>query len=63
MSFHEPDSDVSRLNRAGAGEPFSVDPQTFAVLDQARHMAEISGGIFDITVASDLVALGIPAPA
>jgi thiamine biosynthesis lipoprotein len=63
MSFHEPGSDVSRLNRAGAGEPVPVDPQTFAVLDQARHMAEISNGIFDITVASDLVAWGfLPQP-
>ena len=63
MSFHEPDSDVSRLNRAEAGESISVDPHTFAVLDQARHMAEISGGIFDITIASDLVAWGfLPRP-
>jgi thiamine biosynthesis lipoprotein len=63
MSFHEPDSDVSRLNRAGAGSPVAVDPQTFAVLTQAQRMAEVSGGIFDITVAPDLVAWGfLPRP-
>jgi thiamine biosynthesis lipoprotein len=64
MSFHEPDSDVSRLNRAGAGNPVAVDPRTFAVLTQAQHMAEASGGIFDVTIAPDLVAWGfLPRPA
>lgn len=59
MSFHEPDSDVSRLNRAGAGNPVAVDPQTFAVLTQAQLFAEASKGIFDITVARDLVGWGL----
>jgi thiamine biosynthesis lipoprotein len=56
MSFHEPDSDVSRLNRAGVGNPVAIDPRTFAVLTQAQHMADASNGIFDITIAPDLVA-------
>jgi thiamine biosynthesis lipoprotein len=63
MSFHEPDSDVSRVNRAGAGGPVAVDPHTFTVLTQAQHMAEASNGIFDSTVAPDLVAWGfLPRP-
>lgn len=63
MSFHEPDSDVSRLNRAGARNPVAVDPDTFAVLTRAQRMAEASDGIFDITVAPDLVAWGfLPRP-
>ena len=63
MSFHEPHSDVSRINRAGAGKTTTIDPRTFVVLDHARHMAEISGGIFDITVAPALVAAGfLPRP-
>jgi thiamine biosynthesis lipoprotein len=63
MSFHEPDSDVSRLNRAGARNPVTVDSHTFAVLTQAQHMAEVSSGVFDITVAPDLVAWGfLPRP-
>ncbi len=62
MSFHEPDSDVSRLNRAGGGT-VKVGPHTHAVLAAARHMAEASNGIFDITVAPDLVAWGfLPRP-
>ena len=63
MSFHEPLSDVSRINRAGAGRPVPVDPCTFAVLTEAQRMAEASNGIFDITVAPDLVAWGfLPHP-
>jgi thiamine biosynthesis lipoprotein len=59
MSFHEPDSDVSRVNSASAGEEIAVDPRTFAVLTEAAGMAAESDGIFDITVAAELVALGL----
>jgi thiamine biosynthesis lipoprotein len=63
MSFHEPNSDVSRINRAGAGDTVTVDPHTFMVLTQAQAMAEASNGIFDITIARDLVAWGfLPRP-
>ena len=62
MSFHEPLSDVSRTNRAGGGT-VRVDPHTYAVLAAAQHLAEASDGIFDITVAPDLVAWGfLPRP-
>jgi thiamine biosynthesis lipoprotein len=56
MSFHEPSSDVSRINRAGAGKPVAVDPRTWAVLAEAQRIAEASNGVFDISVAPDLVA-------
>jgi thiamine biosynthesis lipoprotein len=63
MSFHEADSDVGRLNRAGADRPVTVDPRTFAVLEQASRMAALSAGVFDITVAATLVAWGfLPRP-
>jgi thiamine biosynthesis lipoprotein len=63
MSFHEADSDVSRVNRAAAGETIAVDPRTFTVLQQAADLAADSGGIFDITVAAELVAWGfLPVP-
>jgi len=63
MSFHEPDSDVSRVNRAMPGEAISVDPRTFAVLKQAGNLAVESNGAFDITVAPRLVEWGfLPAP-
>ncbi len=59
MSFHEAGSDVSRINRAAVGEAVKVDPRTFAVLEQAGALAIESGGIFDITVAAELVARNI----
>ena len=62
MSFHEPDSDVSRINHAGAGT-VTVDPRTHAVMSAAQRMAKASDGIFDITIAPDLVAWGfLPRP-
>ena len=63
MSFHEPASDVSRLNREASHEAVTVDPATFAVLETAQALAEESDGVFDITVAADLVAWGfLPRP-
>jgi len=55
MSFHESDSDVSRLNRSALFGPLEVDPQTFEVLEWSRCFAEASEGCFDITVAAQLV--------
>jgi len=63
MSFHESTSDVSRLNRDAADHPVVVDPWTFEVLRRAEDFAARSGGLFDITMASRLVAWGfLPAP-
>src|SRR6202034_3483678 len=62
MSFHEPTSDVSRLNRMAAHEAVTVDPATFAVLVKAQALAEESDGLFDITVAADLVVWGFLPP-
>jgi thiamine biosynthesis lipoprotein len=54
--------DVSRINRARAGT-VKIDPCSWAVLAEAQRMAEASNGIFDITVAPDLVARGfLPRP-
>lgn len=63
MSFHEPSSDVSRLNRLAASETVTVDPATFAVLTVAVGFAAESDGVFDVTVAADLVNWGfLPRP-
>ena len=63
MSFHEADSDVSRLNRDAARASVAVHPQTFAVLQHAQAFADASGGLFDITIAPRLVAWGfLPHP-
>ena len=63
MSFHEADSDVSRLNRDGAAGPVAVDRRTFEVLVRAREIAAASAGAFDICAAGKLVAWGfLPTP-
>jgi len=63
MSFHEPDSDLSRLHRARAGTCVSVDARTREVLACALRVAQESNGCFDPTVAAEQVACGyLPPP-
>jgi thiamine biosynthesis lipoprotein len=59
MSFHDPASDVSRLNRATAARPVRVDPWTFDVIAAAVDLNRRSRGAFDITVAPLLQNLGL----
>ena len=58
MSFHEQASDVSRLNREAATRPVRVHRWTWEVLSLANEISAASDGIFDITVAPQLVARG-----
>lgn len=63
MSFHQPQSDVSRLNREGSIRPITVHPHTFEVLKQAIALSAATNGCFDISVASELVRWGwLPEP-
>lgn len=57
MSFHERDSDVSRLNRRAHVEPVAVDLQTYEVLSRALQFSTWSGGLFDCTVGASLVEM------
>lgn len=58
MSYHDPDSEVSRINRHAFERPVPVNQHTWRVLTMARDMSEASGGLFDITVAPTLARLG-----
>jgi thiamine biosynthesis lipoprotein len=63
MSFHEPDSEVSRLNREACWRPVAVSAHTRVVLRLAQCVAEATDGVFDITRASRWVAAGrLPRP-
>lgn len=63
MSFHEFDSDVSRLNRHASVAPVAVDQHTANVIRLALDVSAASGGVFDITIAPMLVEWGLlPAP-
>ena len=55
MSFHDPGSDVSRLNRGDAVRPIEVHRYTYEVLQQAVEFSAQSQGCFDVTVGADLV--------
>lgn len=55
MSFHDPQSDISRLNRAGARLPVDVHPYTYEVLQQAIQLSACTDGCFDVTVGAELV--------
>lgn len=58
MSFHDPNSDVSRINGAEAGQEVRIDPHTVRVLQFAHQLSGLSGGLFDVTTASVLVESG-----
>ena len=62
MSFHEADSDISRLNREASAAAIEVHPHTFAVLRHAQDLAADTDGVFDITIASRLVTWGFLPP-
>lgn len=58
MSFHDPESMLSRLNREAAHRPVQVDAWTFTVLRAAEHVYRASDGVFDVTIAPRLHSLG-----
>jgi thiamine biosynthesis lipoprotein len=56
MSFHDPDSDVSRMNRDAFPKGVIVCPWCWQVMLAAQTFARESNGVFDITVASHSTA-------
>lgn len=58
MSFHDPESDVSRLNFDAASQDVVVDPWTFEVLEASIDLHRRSAGAFDISVAPILQDIG-----
>lgn len=59
MSFHDPQSDVTRLNRQAFRRAVSVHSWTYQVLEAARDFSRHSSGIFDITIAPVLQQRGL----
>ena len=58
MSFHDANSDLSRLNRSASFGPVMVDQWTYEVIAAGLRLSERSQGLFDFTVAAQLVAHG-----
>ncbi len=55
MSFHSASSELAQLHREAPLRPIRVGWHTWAVLAQAQHLARLSDGVFDPTVAPQLV--------
>jgi thiamine biosynthesis lipoprotein len=59
MSFHDADSDVSRLNRCGYVAPLHVHPWLYQVLSESIALSHDTEGAFDITLAPKLMKSGL----
>jgi thiamine biosynthesis lipoprotein len=53
MSFHDPSSELSRLNACGHLHPLPVNEWTREVIGEAVRLSRVSEGIFDIASSSE----------
>jgi len=51
MSYHLPESEISRINSAPAGQKVKVSEELYHLLQHAQTISELTGGAFDITFA------------
>lgn len=58
MSFHDPASELSRINRYGFHKPVTVSAHTWNALAAAQDFASRSDGLFDVTIAPRLARWG-----
>lgn len=58
MSTYDPESELSRFNRTGAGIPFVIAPATLEVFQEARRVSLMSDGAFDVTIGPLVDAWG-----
>ena len=59
MSFHNPESELSLLNRCGHLRSVKLHPWTYEVLREAKRFWVESRGLFDVTVARLLETSGV----
>ena len=57
LSRFLPNSDITRINHLEAGESTRVMPSTLECLVIARHMFDLTGGVFDVSIGSGLRSL------
>ncbi len=58
MSFHAPDSELSLLNAYGHLAPIHVSHNLYSVLKFSQNLFKVSGGVFDVSIGSELVDYG-----
>ena len=54
-------SDIARVNHLAAGESTRVSPSTLECLVIARHMFDLTGGAFDVSIGTGLPSLELDA--
>jgi thiamine biosynthesis lipoprotein len=59
MSFHDSESDISRLNREAFDRPIRVQAWTFRVIETCVELHRRSNGVFDVSVAPVLQSMGL----
>jgi thiamine biosynthesis lipoprotein len=59
LSRFIPNSDIGRINHLAAGERTQVSPSTMECLLIARHMFELTGGAFDVSIGTGLPSLDL----
>ena len=57
LSRFLPNSDISRINRLAAGETARVGAAAMECLVIARHMLDLTGGAFDVSIGTGLSSL------
>jgi thiamine biosynthesis lipoprotein len=57
LSRFRPNSDITRINQLAVGESTRVSPSTMECLVIARHMFDVTGGAFDVSIGSGLPSL------
>jgi thiamine biosynthesis lipoprotein len=61
LSRFLPNSDIGRINHLAAGEHTQVSPSTMECLVIARHMFDLTGGAFDVSLGTGLPSLDLDA--
>ena len=59
MGFHNPDSELSKINQRSHLDILEVHEWTFKVLSAAKEIHTLSAGLFDCGVGAKLVEAGL----
>ena len=51
LSMHLNDSEISKINANAGVDYVKVSQETFDLISTAKSMSELSGGLFDVTIA------------
>lgn len=55
LSFHDPESQLSKINNLPVNTPLAIHPWTFEVLETALQISDLTQGVYDVTIGSTMV--------